>query len=199
MTLYVVPQTHSRVPDELWKCLQTGDPRAGALLYDTFRDLVERLVWRMLGNDPDSPDVVQRAFVHLLGSARSVREPKALVNWVKTVTTNTVRDELKRRRSYRATNQEDELPDVPSSARADSSDLLRRILRILDTLDIDERLAFHLRYVEECKLEEAALFCDCSLATFKRRLQRAEAAFTEKAKADPFLSEWAVRSEEGVA
>jgi RNA polymerase sigma-70 factor (ECF subfamily) len=38
-----------------------------------------------------------------------------------------------------------------------------------------ERVAFCLRYVDGKQLAEVAELCDCSLATIKRRLQKAEA------------------------
>ena len=42
-------------------------------------------------------------------------------------------------------------------------------------MDVDQRLAWSLRYVEGEKLEQVAEHCGCSLATAKRRISAAHA------------------------
>ena len=56
---------------------------------------------------------------------------------------------------------------------------------ILDRLPVDERLAFALRYINGLELVAVAAACDVSLATVKRRLQRAERSFVAAAKRRP--------------
>jgi RNA polymerase sigma-70 factor (ECF subfamily) len=51
---------------------------------------------------------------------------------------------------------------------------LARLDSGLGRLPSELRLAWMLRYVEGCELSEAAEHCRCSLATLKRRLQRAD-------------------------
>ena len=60
---------------------------------------------------------------------------------------------------------------------------------MLDTLPADERIAFALRYIDERPLLEVAEACDCSLATIKRRLSKAEQRFTRLAQRDTVLAE----------
>jgi RNA polymerase sigma-70 factor (ECF subfamily) len=50
-------------------------------------------------------------------------------------------------------------------------------------------MAFVLRYVHGCDLAETAEACNCSLATIKRKLSRAEAKFSILVDADPVLRE----------
>ncbi len=190
--------------NDVWRRLRQGDPAAGAMLYDTFRNTVEGLVWRLLGGDPECADVVQRAFFQILRGAKGVRSGQALPLWVKTVTTNTVRDELKRRRAERRLRQSTVHEQAfeqnrEAGERTNSQALLRRVCRILETLEVDDRLAFHLRYVEEHTLEEAAVLSRCSLATVKRRLARAEQTVASLARNDMLLSEWMNSIREGVA
>jgi RNA polymerase sigma-70 factor (ECF subfamily) len=53
--------------------------------------------------------------------------------------------------------------------------LLSRVYQVLDGMDVDQRLAWSLRYVEGEKLEQVAEHCGCSLATAKRRISAAHA------------------------
>ena len=61
-------------------------------------------------------------------------------------------------------------PDAPPHARAE----LAQVFALLRTLPANERIAWSLRYVEGFDLRQTAALCDCSLATVKRRIQRAQ-------------------------
>jgi len=61
---------------------------------------------------------------------------------------------------------------------------------LLDELPANERLAFALRFVQGLTLPEAAEVCRVSLATYKRRLARAERTFLEGARRYPELFPW---------
>jgi len=69
-------------------------------------------------------------------------------------------------------------------------DATRRVYRVLDTLPEDERIAFALRFIDDMELTDVAEACDVSLATIKRRLDRAEATFVARARKDVVLSGW---------
>ena len=60
----------------------------------------------------------------------------------------------------------------------------------------DQRIAFSLRYIEGMSLHEVAEAAGCSLATIKRRLTRAQAAFLEASRKDPLLASWAERCDQ---
>lgn len=111
------------------------------------------------------------------------------------VAVRTARAELRKRRLWRWVGLS-HASDPPVTLPHDAVMMqgLRRVYEILDTLDVDTRLAFVLRRVEGCELTETALACGCSLATIKRKLARAESLFDTIAGRDPllrsFLEEW---------
>ena len=78
--------------------------------------------------------------------------------------------------------------------KASSKTLARRALRetykTLDTLPANERIAFVLRFIDGLTLPEAAAAAGTSLATFKRRLSRAEKKFLERVRERPLLQQW---------
>jgi RNA polymerase sigma-70 factor, ECF subfamily len=64
------------------------------------------------------------------------------------------------------------------------------VYAILKGMDAEERIALVLHRVEGLSLEDAAVACGMSLATFRRRLARGEAKFFSRAKSRPALGEW---------
>jgi RNA polymerase sigma-70 factor (ECF subfamily) len=165
---------------------------AAALLYDRFCGDVNRLVWRLLGADGEHDDIVQQVFLHLLAGVARVRDEAALPAWVAAVCVKTVRSEIRRRRVRRffqlgagARSQTVATPVEDYEAR----DLLERTYTVLEAMPANERIAFVLRYAEERALVDVAAACGCSLATIKRRLQRAERRFVRLSARHPALAE----------
>jgi RNA polymerase sigma-70 factor (ECF subfamily) len=72
----------------------------------------------------------------------------------------------------------------------EASEALRTTYRLLSSLNIDEQIAFTLRFIEGMELREVAGACGVSLATTKRRLVRAEARFLALARLEPSLAQW---------
>src|SRR5690242_20842862 len=81
--------------------VRSGEPQAILALHDQFAPLVNKLVWRVLGPDPDYADVVHDAFIRVYRGVKSVRDPNRLPDWVAQVAVNTVRNEIRRRKFRR--------------------------------------------------------------------------------------------------
>jgi RNA polymerase sigma-70 factor (ECF subfamily) len=176
---------------ELLRRLQTNPRGGAALLHDRFASEVNRLVWRILGADADHDDLVQQVFYQLITSVHRVREPEKLRGWVQTVTVNAVYSELRKRgvrRLFLAGQAHEPERFVDVSSSLESRELLRHIHEVLEQMPAGERVVFSLRYIEERPLKEVAELCDCSLATAKRRLQKANKRFSKFAEKHPELS-----------
>jgi RNA polymerase sigma-70 factor, ECF subfamily len=175
--------------EELLALVHRGGSTAAAVVYDRFGDEVNRVVGRLLGPDAEHDDVVHDAFVQILRGLPRLREVAALRGFVRAVTVNTVRSELRRRRFRRAFWSSDEAPELTDDAiDPESAEILRRVYAILDRLAADLRIAFTLRFIERHSLAEVAEMTGCSLATAKRRIARATERFTELARADHDLA-----------
>lgn len=175
--------------EELLALVHRGGSTAAAVVYDRFGDEVNRVVGRLLGPDADHDDVVHDAFVQILRGLPRLREVAALRGFVRAVTINTVRSELRRRRFRRAFWSSDEAPDPSDDAiDPENAETLRRVYAILDRLATDLRIAFTLRFVERHSLVEVAEMTGCSLATAKRRIARASQRFGELAQRDDDLA-----------
>ncbi len=169
-----------------------GHPGAIAGFFDRHNKLVNGLVWRLLGADAEHDDLVHEVFTTALRKIHQLRDPAALPAWLTTITVNTVRRELRKRRVRRRffsghkshTMSEQSYHDDHEGRRQ-----LRGVFQALDRMRVNERIAFTLRYVDGQNIEQVARSCGCSLATIKRRLKRAERCFVLLAQRDPQLAE----------
>lgn len=165
-------------------------------LHDRYAAMVLRIVTRILGPDRDVADVHHDAFVRALQSIDDLREPSALPGWMRSIAVHTARAAIEkrvRRRRWFVFLSEDALPEpepADDTAYDEAREALRETYAVLERLPVDERIVFALRYVDGMDLADAAESCRVSLATFKRRLARAETRFVALARRSPVLADW---------
>lgn len=163
--------------EALLREVRRKDRAAIGAFFDRFEPEVNRLVWVLLGGDADHDDLVQSAFEAMLRGVDGVRNSASVVGWVRCVTINTVRMELRRRRWRRffSRDEEDSLecPDlrVPDDGQRERT---RALYRALSRLSAEERTMLVLRHLEGLELTEVAEAMAWSLSTLKRHLSRAE-------------------------
>ncbi len=121
-----------------------------------------------------------------------MRDPNALGPWLRSVAVGEARHHLRARarRRWLLFFAPVDLPEPRSTPEPPQHELrasVQTTMAIVRELPVDERVAFALRYFEGLKLDEAAQAAGVSLATFKRRLLRAETQFHERARAYPSL------------
>ena len=193
-TIVRLPQT-GRSDAELLAAVRRGEPWAAAALLDRHGPLVERLIRRVMGCDPDLPDLVQDAFTAILSSLDQVRDENAVKGWIASIAVHTAHRAIRRRQLTRWIFfwQKDETVHIDAPARdADfgARECVRHVYRALDQLPAEDRVVFALRFIEEMPLEDIADTVGVSLATIKRRITRAEQRFQAIAQRDPVLRPW---------
>lgn len=166
------------------------DPRRASVeLYERFAPDINRLVWRLLGADPDHNDIVQQVFCKVILHAHRLRDPARLGAWVQSITVNTVYEELRRRdvrRLFQRDSSETHFhPDLVRDVEV--RDLLLRAKSVIERLSAKERLVFMLHYVDGRPLAEVAELSGFSLATAKRRLNSANRRFQALIQRNPDL------------
>ena len=180
--------------------LRARQPGALAVFFDRHGAHVERLLVRVLGWDAELSDLVHEVFVQALKSISEYRgEMASLRPWLNRVTVHVARHTIRRRRARRWLWSTDPtvMPDTADpGAPPEITIALQRAYALLDTLPLDERTAFTLRFIEQMPLAEVADACAVSLATCKRRLASARSRFERRALRDPMLAQW-LRNEVG--
>jgi RNA polymerase sigma-70 factor, ECF subfamily len=173
--------------------LCAGDAAATAALYDTHHRAVLTVLGRILGADAELTDILHDVFVRALRGIHSVRDAQVLLPWLRQIAVCTAMDCLRRRsrrRWLRFVAPDELVEPAVAPANSEAREALRRVYRILDSLPSEERVAFTLRVLVGMELTEVAAAADCSLATIKRRLGRAEERFSTQARTEEVLSQW---------
>lgn len=156
-----------------------GDVRAQEQLYRRHATRVLGLLFRLMGGSPDAEDALQDTFMAAFDDLPKLREPERFVGWLNQIAVRQAHRRFRRKRLERWLGR---MPlataSLTSIARSDLTPHealeLSRIDEALSRLSVHLRTAWLLRHLEGCTLEEVALACDCSLATLKRWLERAE-------------------------
>jgi len=157
-----------------------GDLRACEHLYRRHAPFALNLAAHIAGSTQDVEDVVHDSFLKAFDGLRELRTPQAFRSWLGSIVVHGMRSRLRRAKLLRlfglgqASDPVDlesiASPEAPPAARAE----LAQVYALLRTLPTDERIAWTLRFVEGHDLADAAKLCECSLATVKRRIRRAQ-------------------------
>jgi len=175
---------------ELIRALRAGHPGAAAVFYDQHAAHVHRALRSALGPDEDIPDLLQEVFIRALDQIGKLRDTERVRSWLTTMAIFVAREQirLRSRRSWlRVFSPDRTRPGHQEQPSSEARFALREVYEVLDQLPVDDRIAFVLRFIDGMTLPDAAENSGVSLATFKRRLTRAEKRFLEAARKRPTL------------
>jgi RNA polymerase sigma-70 factor, ECF subfamily len=184
--------------EALVEALQQGHPGAPAALFDRYGGHVQRVLANVMGVDPELADLLHEVFAQAMRSIRSIRDGQQLKAWITRIAVFTARGCIRARRRQRwlRFRPDEELPEITAPAVSpELREAVQATYQVLERMSADLRLAFTLRYVHGMELKEVATACGVSLATIKRRLDKAEARFFALAVARPSLASWIGRDE----
>ncbi len=174
-----------------------GASWAKTALFDKYEQDVRNALRHIVGPDPELPDMVQDVFADVLEDLNRLRCPQQLRTWIITIALRTGRQRIRHRRRHRWLMfvAPSDVPE-PRAATFDPEcrEAVCALVRLLDRMRPGERAVFALRIFAGMELKEIASRCDVSVATVKRRLNRARSRFVRLAARDPNLSERCPRS-----
>ena len=174
-------------------CLRSDPERGRMVLFDRYAGDVERVLYRLLGSDPDLTDLLHDVFITAMTSIRTLRDDSALRSWLVGVAVHTARHRIRRRRFLRLVRfmAPEDLPDCQATTPSQEvSDALRLTYRLLSRLSTDDRIAFSLRRIDGMSLAAIAEATGVSMSTVKRRVTRAEREFVTLALQYDALRVW---------
>jgi RNA polymerase sigma-70 factor (ECF subfamily) len=161
---------------------RAGEAWAREALFRRYIRMVFGLVYRLVGRDDETEDLVQECFAQALAHLGGLSEPQAFGGWLTSVVVRTVHKTLRRRviANRLGLRRQREPLDVESlvsrSAPADAVAELRAVYRILEGLSPRVRVALVLRRVEGMSQDEVASAMGVSVSTAKRLIVEAELA-----------------------
>lgn len=168
------------VPDEaLIEAVQRGDRNAAAKLYDRHVDRVHRICYRIVLDPSQVQDCVQEVWLKVFRKLGRFRCDRSFVGWLNTVTANTAIDYYRRSvRSRSPVNSGGIHPGAaatdenPAHGRLDGMIIRERIREALETISVNQRTAFVLRYYEEMQIAEIAQIIGCTEGAVRTHIRR---------------------------
>lgn len=161
-----------------------GDRAAFEALYRRHAAFVMGLAVRIQGTSNDVEDIVHDGFVRAHARLAELKDHSAFRAWLGSIVVRLVRTRLRKRRLLGLLGLNSPEPidlDAIASPEADPAArvLLAQVYALLQTLPAEDRIAWTLRYIDRHRLESVAELTNCSLATAKRRILRAQRFITE--------------------
>lgn len=157
----------------------SGDQDIFAVLVERYKDAVQNLAYRMLGNATEAEDVTQETFVRAYTQLGTYKPVHKFSTWLLSIASHLAIDQLRRRR-FLALPLEDVpflewLPDVgvgpeQSALQGEQQDEIQEYLQMLPS---KYRAVIVLRYWYDFSYEEIAQALKLTPALVKARLHRA--------------------------
>ncbi|MBL8624717.1 MAG: sigma-70 family RNA polymerase sigma factor [Myxococcales bacterium] len=164
---------------ELVARARTRDAWAEEMIYRRHAPQVASIARRLLRDPVEAADVTQETFLIAFQKLGALAEPAALRGWLARIAVSRVHRRWRWRkvRFWAAATDDESLADVADAGVApDRKTELALIDEALRGIPVKLRVPWVLRHVIGYSLDEVATACDCSLASVKRYLGRAEAA-----------------------
>ncbi len=158
--------------------LERAEPGAVGRVYDEHHVAVRAFARRLLGDEALAEDLVHDVFLALPRAARNFRGTSTLRTFLIGIAVNHARHHLRSAARRRAASEKlavEPRGDAPTPEQsAQGAQLARLLVRALDTLSVDHRVAFVLCEVEERTSREVAEIVGVPEATVRTRLHHAK-------------------------
>jgi RNA polymerase sigma-70 factor (ECF subfamily) len=179
------PETKGPSDEALVSRARHREPAAFEGLYRRHAAFALNLAVHIQGTTADVEDIVHDAFVRAHERLAELRDTSAFRPWLGSIVVRLVRTRLRRRRMLTVLGLAGHEPVDLEAVAAPEADpemraLLAQVYALLQTMPADDRIAWTLRHVEKHGLDSVATLTGCSLATAKRRIQRAQSYLSQK-------------------
>ena len=168
--------------------LQKGDMDAYSWLYQETYNRNYYIVQRMVGNEQDTLDILQDAYVKVYQNIHSFHYtgPASFASWTGKIASNTALDFLRKKKmilfsDWNQEGEEDielEFEDESIEGRPDlvleQKETTKIVSELLGCLSEEQRVCVVMRYFQEMKISEIAAQCGCTENTVKSRLNYAK-------------------------
>jgi len=179
---------------QLVERVQRGDKKAFDLLVLKYQARIINLISRFIRNPSDALDVTQEAFVKAYRAMPNFRGESAFYTWMYRIAVNTAKNFLavQSRRPMEAEQDIAEFEQIEGESAlkeyATPEHMLLRdeiqetVIKAIDGLPDDLRIAITLREVEGLSYEDIAIAMDCPIGTVRSRIFRAREAIDKLLK-----------------
>jgi RNA polymerase sigma-70 factor (ECF subfamily) len=178
--------------EDLIERFQGGDLYAFDMIVKNYKDQLLNFVFRFLGNQEESEDVVQETFLRVYRNRSAYRRVAKFSTWIYTIAGNLARTELRRRRRRRLFSISDmgvqdkdyEISDNVLNPEAQTDGVMKDeiIQAEISRLSPKFREVILLRDVQELSYEEISKILRVPIGTVKSRVNRARLRLQSRLK-----------------
>jgi RNA polymerase sigma-70 factor (ECF subfamily) len=176
------------VSDEaLIEAIQKGDRNAAAWLYNRHVDRVHRICYRIVLDPSQVQDCVQEVWLKVFRKLGRFRCDKSFAGWLNSVTANTAVDYYRKWirhgnhiKSHEIHTKAAATDGNPGDRELDNEFVQRRIREALETISVNQRTAFVLRYYEDMPIAEIAQTLGCTKGAVRTHIRRSLLALRAK-------------------
>ena len=154
-----------------------GERDAQRVIFETFRDRIYKLVWRIVG-EWDADDVAQDTFLRVFEKLHQFRHESELETWVHRIAVNQSLKHLNRRNRTASSSLNEEHSAVPDlSAATDAEELVNLAM---SRIDPELRSVLQLKEIDELSYSQIAEIIEIPEGTVGSRLNRARKELKEQ-------------------
>ncbi len=166
---------------DLIRRAQKGDHEAFLALLERYDRQIMSVVYRFTTDQFDREDLYQEVFMHIYTSIRKFSFKSSLVTWMYRIALNQCISYMKKRTPV-GDFQEMAAPGIDFEQRQK----LNAVRAALDRLKGQQKISFHLHYIEGFSTDDIAEILACSAGAVKSHLNRARI----KVRADKEVLAW---------
>ncbi len=157
---------------ELVEKVKEGNDRAFGELVNRYEKRVFFIIKRMLNDDAETADATQEVFIKLHDSLRKFRGDANLYTYIYRIATNVAISYLRKRKVRAVVRLDEVISNMLSGGNepqreADRSELKRLVAAAVESLPVQQKQVFVLRFYEELSYEEIAQMMHRSLGAMK--------------------------------
>ena len=159
-----------------------GDVHSFELLISKYQLYAYNIAWRMLGNEEDAKDATQETMIKVFKGLEKFKENSEFSTWLYSITVNTCRDQLRKRKKVMTLSVDDTEEKVPlqlvadetsdPAVRLEQKEVAGLLMSALEKIPEFQKTAVLLRDVYGFSYEEIGAMEHCSVGTVKSRISR---------------------------
>jgi len=182
---------------------RAGRPEAIEQLFRAHREMVERMIARLVGPSPDFDDLVQSTFVEVIRNLSRFRGEAKLSTWIGGIAVHVAQHHLRAGKVRRHVSLELVAREQPQFMGAlvdtregaeqglDGRRVAMKLHTLLDRITAKKRVAFLLYVMEDRSVEEIAALMKTTQTATRSRMFFARRELRKLIASDPELRDWA--------
>ncbi len=169
-------KTRSRALDPVIERAMAGDETAFHEIFRDYKEVVARIVHRVMGPSHEIEDVVQDVFIHVFRSIGSFRGDAKFTTWLYRLTANVTKMHLRKKRSrprfadVPVPEGRESRPVETPDAVAERNERVVALYRLVDKLSEKKRAVLVLHDFEGLPAKEIAEIVEAPVLTVRTRL-----------------------------